>query len=347
MRHGHYTIFLYQIQTRNGSRMEKQIGCNERIALGLDVSKLTIDACLLFANGEKQTIKIANNRAGFVELLSFLHGLVIDQIHACLEPTGRYSRPLSGFLHAVGIKTSLVNSYTVKNHGRSKRIRNKSDRIDGFLLADYCLMHNPPAWIPPSNTRLELRDIQNRLANVVEMIRQEENRLEAGLESAIVKEDIEDSLGRLYVRKNKLEACAKELIQSDPRFSNNFSILKSIIGVGDASAILMLALVAFDQFPGGREVGAYAGLVPVIHDSGTSIHSKPKISRAGSSHLRGALYFPALAAMQHNPQLRAFADRLRAKNKPAKVVICAVMRKLLVLASALIRKQELYDPTRS
>lgn len=323
--------------------MEKQSKNNEPITLGLDVSKATIDACLLGSDGTKQTVKIANNRAGFFDLLSFLHGLEIDKLHACLEPTGRYSRPLSNFLHSVGIKTSLVNCTTVKDHAKSKNIRNKTDRLDSFLLADYCKMHKPPAWTPPATTRLELRDIQNRLANIVEQIRQEENRLEAGLESAVVREDIEENLGRLYVRKKKMEAHAKELIQDDPRFTNNFNILRSIIGIGDASAILMLALIGFNEFSCGRKVGAYAGLAPIVEESGTQ-RSKPRISRAGSGQLRGALYFPALVAMQHNPQLREFAERLKAKNKPAKVVICAVMRKLLVLSSALIRKQELYDP---
>src|ERR1700733_9789053 len=316
----------------------KEIVCTGRISLGLDVSKLTIDACLLFGDGTKQKVKVANNHGGFMEIISRLHGVEINQIHACLEPTGRYSRPLSNFLHAVGIKVSLVNSYTVQNHGRSKNIRNKSDSIDGFLLADYCMMHNPPAWTPPSNTRLELRDIQNRLANIDELIRQEENRLEAGLESDIVREDIEESLGRLYVRKKKLEAAAKELIQCDQLFAQNFKVLKSIIGIGEGSAIRMLAMISFDKFGAGRKVGAFAGLAPVVHDSGTSLHSKPRISRAGSPQLRGALYFPALVAMQHNPQLREFAERLKSRNKPSKVIICAVMRKLLVLASALIRK---------
>jgi transposase len=322
--------------------MEKQIGCLAQFYLGLDVSKMTVDVCLLSSDGKKQNIKIANNHAGFFNLLSFLQGLDLEQLHACLEPTGRYSRPLSNFLHSKGIKTSLVNCTTVKDHAKSKRIRNKTDKLDSFLLADYCMMHNPPAWTPPSTTRLELRDVQNRLTNIAEQIRQEENRLGAGLESPVVQEDIEDNLGRLYVRKKKLEAYAKELIQSDPRFATNFQILRSIIGVGDASAVLLLAFVEFGEYANGRKVGAFAGLAPVFDESGT-IRSKPQISRAGSPQLRGALYFPAMVAMQHNPQLREFAERLKAKNKPSKVVICAVMRKLLVLASALIRKQELYD----
>jgi transposase len=323
--------------------MKKQSAQNEHVYLGLDISKATIDACLLGPEGTKQNVKIANDQAGYVNLLRFLHGFDLGQTRACLEPTGRYSRPAANFLHSVGIKTSLVSCTTVKDHARAKKIRNKTDKLDSFLLADYCMMHNPPVWTPPSRTILELRDVQNRLANLVEQIRQEENRLEAGLESLFVEEDIEDSLVRLNLRKKKLEAHAKKLIGSDPAFAVNFKILRSIIGIGDASAVLMLALVEFSEFSDGRKVGAFAGLAPVVQDSGT-FRSKPQISRAGSSQLRGALYFPALVAMQHNPQLREFAERLRAKNKPAKVVICAVMRKLLVLAGTLIRKQEFYDP---
>jgi transposase len=66
--------------------------------------------------------------------------------------------------------------------------------------------------------------------------------------------------------------------------------------------------------------------------------------RSGSSELREALYFPAMVAIQHNPQMRAFADRLKEKGKPPKVIICSVMRKLLVLATTLIHKQQFYDP---
>jgi len=315
-----------------------------RMALGLDVSKLKIDACLLFADGTKLKCKFPNTKAGFVELLSFLQGLDIEGIHACLEPTGRYHRALTNFLLGLGIKVSLVNTYTVQNHSKSKKMRNKTDAIDGYVLADYCMMHNPPAWVSPCENALKLRDIQNRLANIAEMIRQEENRLEAGLDSSLVQQDIEESLGRLYVSQKKFVRAAKELIAEDPRLSQNFKIICSIVGIGEASAIAMLAFVRFDQLS-GRNVGAFAGLTPVFHDSGTSVHSKPQISRAGNPYLRKALYFPAMSAMQHNPQIREFAERLRARNKQPKVIICAVMRKLLVLASALIRKQQFYDPS--
>jgi transposase len=316
---------------------------NERIALGLDVSKLTVDVCLLKANGERSMFKVTNCPSGFRKLLAWLDG-IDSMVHACLEPTGRYSRPLAHFLHAQGLSVSQVHSFAVQNHGRSLKFRSKNDRIDAFLLADYCLKNNPACWTPPLQVQAELRDVQHRLDSLNELIRQECNRLEAGTDSAAVLEDIKESLGRLYVRRDVLEKVAKELVKTDERLSANFAIIKSIIGLGEKSAILMLAQIDFEKFREGRQVACFAGITPGEFDSGTSVHQRASISRVGSRELRAALYFPAMTAIQHNPQMRDFADRLRARNKPPKVVICAVMRKLLVLAAALIRKQEFYNP---
>ncbi len=316
----------------------------DKITLGLDVSKRKVDACLLFGDGRKATCQIANDSHGFNELFAWLHEFDKDQVYSCLEPTGPYSRPLALALYKAGIRVAQVNSYAVKHHGRSKKFRSKTDRIDAFLLADYCMKNELPLWSPAPQSQSQLRELQNRLANIDQQIRQEENRLEAGWESALVREDIEDSLGRLYVRKKRLEKAAVELARTDEHLGHNYAILHSIIGIGDASAIRLLSLVRFEEFDSGRQVASFAGLAPAKVQSGTSIRPPAHISKMGSTELRAGLYFPAMVAMQHNPQLRAFADRLRAKGKPPKVVICAVMRKLLVLASALIRKQELYDP---
>lgn len=315
-----------------------------RIALGLDVSKAAVDACLLVPGSKPLKLRFDNSSSGFKRLLAWLHGLDLEQIHACLEPTGVYSRELARFLWSHAICISQVNSFAVQCHGRSKNFRSKTDRIDAYLLADYCLKENPPKWEPPSPTHAELREIQHRLACLDEQIQQEENRLET-VETKLVRQDIEDSLGRLYVRKKRLEAAAMKLIKTDEVTATNFAILKSIIGIGDISAIRLLALVQFDQFKESRQVGCFAGLTPREFESGTSIRRKTQISRIGSSELRRAMYFPAMVAMQTNPQLREFADRLKSRNKPPKVIICAVMRKLLVLASTLIRTQQMYDPS--
>lgn len=315
----------------------------EKITLGLDVSKLTVDACLLLSNGKTERTKFPNSQIGFRNLLSWLHGIESSAIHACLEPTGVYSKALALFLWQNGITLSQVNSYAVQCHGRSKNFRSKTDRIDAYLLADYCLKQNPPAWEPPTPVQEELREVLHRIACLDESIRQEENRQEAA-QSLLVRDDIAESLGRLYVRRNRMMKAALSLVKQDEALSGDFAILKSIIGIGDKSALKMLAFVQFQHFKQGRQVGCFAGLTPREFESGTSIRKKTRISRVGSSELRSSLYFPALSAMRNNPQMRAFADRLRARNKPPKVIICAVMRKLLVLASTLVRKQQMYDP---
>jgi transposase len=311
--------------------------------LGLDVSKLTIDACLLGGDRNKSRTQIPNNHAGFQQLMAWLNGIDTAELRVCLEPTGRYSRPLSLFLHQAGFKVSQVNSYAVLHHGRSKGIRSKNDRIDAFLLADYCMKEEPPEWFPPDQAQAELRELQGRLDALDECITQEKNRLQSGITSQVVRQDIEEHLAQLLVRRMQLEHAAKALVQTDPTLSNDFAILKSVIGLGEKSVIRLLALVQFRKFKAGRQTACFAGLTPRQYESGTSVHKKEHISRRGSSELREALYFPAMVAIQHNPQLRAFADRLKERGKPPKVVICAVMRKLLVLATALINKQEFYD----
>lgn len=316
------------------------------MTLGLDVSKRTIDACLLGRDGEKQRTSIPNCLAGFHQLISWLSGLSIEELHICLEPTGRYSRAIAAFLHGRGYKISQVNSYTVLNHGRSKNQRSKSDRIDAYLLADYCQKHNPPTWVPASQSYAQLRDLHGRITELQEMIQQEKNRLEAGFDSELVRQEVEEHVAYLMVKKQRLETAALELVRTDQAMERNYAILSSIVGIGKSSALSLLAFINFENFANGRKLACFVGITPAKYESGTSVHKREVISRKGNNDLRRSLYFPAMVAMQHNPQLLAFAERLKERGKPPKAIICAVMRKLIVLASTLIRKQEYYDATK-
>jgi len=315
-----------------------------KLALGLDVAKDTIEACLLRPDQKgRNKITIDNCIAGGQKLIAWLGDVPIEDVHVCLEPTGKYSRTIAGFLHRSGFKISQVNSYAVMHHGRGKNLRSKSDRIDAYLLADYCLKENPPTWEPPAETQSELAEIQARIDDIQEMLVQEKNRLAAQGNSRIVQLDIEEHIAYLTVRKDQLERAAEEVIKRDPMLDTNFQILQSIIGIGKGTALALLSAVRYERFKDARSVACFAGLTPRRHQSGTSINRHESISRRGSPMLRKRLYFPAMVAMQFNPQMRRFAERLQAKGKPPKVVICAVMRKLLVLSATLIRKQQYYD----
>jgi len=317
-----------------------------KVGLGLDVAKATIEVCALRSNVKRgDRTLIDNSIAGGQKLLTWLHGTDLSDVHVCLEPTGKYSRVIAAFLHEAGLKVSQVNSYAVLSHGRSKNYRSKTDRIDAYLLADYCLKENPPIWQPPAPSQSELMELQARIDDLGEALIQEGNRLAAGGISSLAQQDIKEHIAQLMVRKESLEKAAKDLVQTDTMLAANFKIINSIIGLGEKSSLALLSAIRFERFSQPRSVGCFAGLTPRKYQSGTTVSMRECISRRGSSKLRERLYFPAMVAMQHNPQMRAFADRLRAKGKPPKVIICAVMRKLLVLSATLIRKQVFYDST--
>ena len=127
-----------------------------------------------------------------------------------------------------------------------------------------------------------------------------------------------------------IEQTLKKIIDDDQDLRLKFGTLKKIPGVGNETAIAVLAEVTrLENFKTARELAAFIGLTPKHRISGSSVRKKPKISKMGLKILRKALYFPAITAMKFNPSLKFFADNLREKGKKPKQIICAVMRKLV------------------
>jgi transposase len=122
-------------------------------------------------------------------------------------------------------------------------------------------------------------------------------------------------------------------------------LLVSIIGIGQITAAWLLAeLPPVGRFPQARQVSAYAGLSPQQHESGQKHPGPARLCKLGSGRLRKALYFPALTALQHDPAIQAWAERLRARGKSKMVIVGAVMRKLLHLAYGVLKTGAPYDP---
>jgi transposase len=136
-----------------------------------------------------------------------------------------------------------------------------------------------------------------------------------------------------------------ELAAAETPLGAQLRLLTSIPGLGLITAATLVASLPLERLPGPRQVAAYAGLCPRERSSGSSVRGRSRTGPLGPAHLRKALYLPALVAMRANPSLRAFADRLRAAGKRPKVVVVAVMRKLLLLAWAILRSGQPYSPT--
>jgi transposase len=142
----------------------------------------------------------------------------------------------------------------------------------------------------------------------------------------------------------KLRQKAQRIVQKDPELQRRWQYLLSVPGIGEVSALQILGeLATLPATLDARQWVAYCGLDPKRHESGSSVHSKPRISKAGNHYLRRALYMPALVAVRHDAAAAGFYRRLQERGKAKLVALTAVMRKLLHGIYGMFRHGQHYD----
>ena len=316
--------------------------------LGLDVAKASVQAELRLSDGGgKVRLDFPNNPAGFNKLGQQLIKHHCTKVHAGLEATGAYSHQLALWLYEQGHKVSVLNPRRVKDYARSAGTRNKSDRIDAGLIADFILAHpgRCKLWQPPKQEVAQLQALVRRREELCVLLVAEKNRLQATV-APQVQRSIQRLIGTLEQEKSCLEKLIAQQIKSHPTLATNEQLLCSIKGIGSMTAAVLLAEMASpDQVARARQAAAHAGLSPRREQSGTSVRRNKGIGKQGNRHLRKALYMPALVAIKHNQPLKAFAQRLRAAGKPKMAVVCAVMRKLIHIAFGILKHQQPFNPS--
>ena len=314
----------------------------DRPVLGIDISKGSFDVFLI--QGEKQQHRSFPNRAEGFELLSnWLRECGLQQVHACMESTGRYGEELAQYLYEQEHQVSVVNPSRIRDYARSKLIRNKTDKLDAKIIAIFCLNEKPALWQPPAPEIRELQALVRHLEALQDMRTQENNRLKSGNPSKQVCSLLQEHLCFIDQQIKQIKKRIKEHIDQHPGLKQDRDLLITIPGVGDSTAIKLLS-ENIQAFSDGRALAAFAGLNPSLCFSGTSVHHRGRLSKVGRSGLRKSLYFPAISAMRFNPQIRLFCDRLEERHKPSKVIITAAMRKLLCLALGVLKSRLLFDP---
>jgi transposase len=314
--------------------------------VGIDVSKNTLDAALICGAGKPRHKVFDNTPTGHAQLLFWLQDNAVRVSHACLEATGTWADAVALALHAAGHQVSLVNPALIRAFGQSQLKRTKTDKADAQLIARFCQMHQPPLWIPPAPELRELQALVRRLESLEEMHLMEDNRLASGISCQAVRADLEEHLADLQARMDKTRQQIKEHIDQNPGLKGQAQLLESIPGIGATTAALLLAeLGDITHFDNARQVAAFAGLVPRIRESGSSVRSRARLSKVGSSRLRKSLYFPAITALRFNPFIKALGLRLSAQGKPKMLIIGAAMRKLLHLAYGVLKSKRPFDPT--
>ena len=311
--------------------------------LGIDIAKNTFEAYLLREKAPARG-SFDNTPAGFVKLDHWLKKRKAGAVHVCLEATGRYSEGVAEHLHAAGHTVSVINPARLKAFGQATLTRTKTDQTDAALLADFCRRQQPAAWTPPAPAQRELRALVRRRESLLQLRQQEANRLGSGETSARVRASLEAVLSLLDAQLAAVEQAIAEQVAADPALKRQHALLDSIPGIAATTAAALLGELDFGAYASARQVAAQAGLTPRQRQSGTSIRGKPRLSKQGASQLRKILYFPAIVAMQHNPVIRTFAQRLAARGKAKMAIVCAAMRKLLHLCYGVLKTGTPFDP---
>lgn len=313
-------------------------------ALGIDISKRKFDACLLREGGKLRHRVFPNTPDGFSQLSSWLAKHKAEHAHACLEATGIYGEALATYLHDAGHAVSVVNPAQIKAYAQSRLSRAKTDKADAALIAQFCAERRRPRWSPLSREVRELQALARRLDSLLEMRQMEANRLEVAGTRA-VKESLSEHIAFLDREIARARALIRSHIDSHPGLRAQRELLVSIPGIGGTTAAKLLSeIMDVKLYESARQLAAFAGLAPRLHESGSSVRRKARLSKAGAPRLRKALYFPAVVAIRHNPYVKEMSERLRARGKCPMQVIGAAMRKLLHLAYGVLKSGRPFDP---
>ncbi len=303
----------------------------EQRVLGIDVAKDTLDIAL--SDGFRlQHGQFANSEKGHMQLEYWLRERSATSVHVCLEATGQYGDKIAEHLYSQGFLVSVVNPARIKHYGNSKLRRNKTDKADVQLIAEYCIREKPALWTPPPASFKELQALVRHLEDLQGLKRQEANRLQSDVHSAFVLDSLTAVCDHLDDQIKKTKKAIQDHVDRYSELKRMQDLLITIPGIGKLTASKLLGEIRnVVDFQSARQLAAYAGLTPRNFLSGTSVHKKSRLSKTGNTNLRKALYMPAIVAMKYNPIIRAFCVRLSQNGLLPMEVVGAAMRKLLHL----------------
>lgn len=299
------------------------------VYVGIDVSKGKLD---LARSGSDAARTFANDAAGIARTVALLADIKPAVI--VIESTGGLERALVEALLDAELPVALVNPARVRHFAKGLGILAKTDRIDAVVLRRFGELAAPRLAERRSKNQAELRDLVACRRQLCQTRAQQYNRRSSTVSKAALK-SIAAVVKTLDRQVDSLDRKIRDLLDADDDFKHLDGLLRSVPGVGPTlSATIAADLRELGQADRQR-VCALVGVAPFPDDSGT-IKGRRSI-RGGRTDLRCVLYMGTLAAIRSNPVIKAFAQRLQAAGKLAKVVIVACMRKLLTLINAMIR----------
>lgn len=303
----------------------------EKIYIGIDVSKATLDIYIL---PQKKYMQFSNDLEGIKKLVN--KAKLFTNVLVIMESTGGYEAPVSRALCQENLDVCVINPRQIRDFAKASGKLAKTDKVDAQMIALFGMKMEPLPNIVYNEKQHTLAANNARRRQLIDMIVSEKNRLDKATPEQA--ESIQRVLEVLEKELKLIEETQEQLLRHDETLKNKKEILTSIKGVGEITATAMLCELPELGTLTPKQIASLAGLAPFNRDSGT-LKGKRTIW-GGRASVRVALYMPTLVAIKYNPQIQAFYQRLCLAGKTKMTALIACMRKLLVIMNAMIRKQE-------
>lgn len=329
-----------------------------KYCLGNDMSKDEMSVCFSQVDSKqrvsiKGTRKFANNLRGWKALQNWISRFRKNTelpFVLVVEATGVYHEGFAYHFKEQGFDLHVVLPNKSKHYAKSLNVKTKNDEVDARLLAQMGLERNLAVWKGMSPTMQKIKQLCRHRTGLQEARTAVANQLHAHThghspQKAIVQR-MQQHLKFLDKQIGQTQAELLKTCAADPELQQRVDKVCTIKGVAPMTALAVISEAnGFDLIENKAQLVSYAGYDVIERQSGTSLKGKTRISKKGNSHIRRALYFPAMAAARHEPKLHDLYHRILDKNPKVKMIgAVAVQRKLLVLIYTLYKKNEPYDP---
>jgi len=307
--------------------------------VGLDVAKLKADGCI---RSLQQGLSQPSTPEGRAAMVAWLRAHDVET--AVMEASGGYERSWAEALRKAGITVRIVDPKRVRHFAKSAGCLAKYDALDAAMIAWFAETFPDLPALPHDPDREELDALVTARKALVNLVTQLGNPGEHRQPRA-VRRAYAAILRNVAAQLARLEAAIAVKLAATPGFAARADIIQSIPGLAAQTVAGLIAWLPELGHIGNKEAAALLGAAPYDDDSGK--HKGERHIKGGRQEIRNLLYMATLgAATRHNPILKAYYQRLRAKGKPAKVVLIACMRKLIVILNTMLARGEKWDPAR-
>ena len=299
--------------------------------VGIDVSQAKLDMALRPSN---VTGQVSNQESGWIELVKQFKVQKIELI--VIESTGGMERGVVQKLQKEGFNVAVINPKRARDFAKASGRLAKTDRIDAEALAHFGQALQPAPKPLVSESEEALADLVNRRGQLVEMLNSEQKRLHS-VRNSSAKADIQTHIEWLKQRMKGMDEQIDQLRQESEEWNQQYKLLTSVPGVGRVTAVTLLSMLPELGELSLKKLSSLVGIAPMNCDSG-KMRGKRRII-GGRAMVRSALYMSALVAVQHNPVIRDFYQRLLRVGKAKKVALIACAHKLLGFLHAIVKNQ--------